>query len=72
MIAVELKLSPTHRKIVELILRNRCDKQIESDTGISHSTLRTHLARIFQRHQVQDRLDLILLLVALSHNIRRN
>lgn len=41
-------------------------------TGISHSTLRTHLARIFQRHHVQDRPDLILLLFALSHEIRRH
>lgn len=71
-IAAELKLSPMHRKIVELILHNRCDKQIEADTGISHSTLRTHLSRIFQRLHVQDRLDLILLLFALSHNIRRH
>lgn len=70
-IAAELKLSPTHRKIIELILHNRCDKQIESDTGISHSTLRTHLTRIFHRHHVQDRLELILKIFALSHNIRR-
>ena len=70
-LATELKLSPRHREIIELILRNRCDKQIVSESGIPHSTLRTHINRIFHRHRVQDRLDLVLFLFALSHGIRR-
>jgi DNA-binding NarL/FixJ family response regulator len=71
-IATELHLSPTHKQIVELILKNRCDKQIESDTGMAHSTLRTHIDRIFQRLDVENRLDLVLLVFARSQDIRRH
>ena len=71
-LAEELKLSPQHKRIVELILRNRCDKQIHSDIGMAHSTLRTHLGRIFHRLKVHDRADLVLMIFAMSHGIRRH
>jgi DNA-binding NarL/FixJ family response regulator len=71
-LAQELELSPRHKRIVELILRNRCDKQIVADLGIAHSTLRTHITRIFGRLGVSDRVELVLLLFSLSHGIRRH
>lgn len=70
-IALEMELSPRHRRIVELILRNRCDKQIVMEIGISQSTVRTHIGRIFQKLKVNDRLELVLLVFAMSHDIRR-
>lgn len=68
-IAARLKLSPTQRNIVELILRNRCDKQIERTLGMPHSTLRTHLKRIYLKAEVLDRQELILRLCAMSHGL---
>ena len=65
-----LRLSPQQKRIVELILRNRCDKQIAADMGLGHSTLRTYITRIFHRTGVSDRVELILLVFALSHDIR--
>jgi DNA-binding NarL/FixJ family response regulator len=70
-IAAGLKFSPTQKTVVELILQNRCDKQIEGELGISHSTLRTHVDRIYRRASVVDRQELMLLLCAMSHGIRR-
>ncbi len=69
-IAEEIKLSPKQKCIVELILLNRCNKQIEAELGLKHSTLRTHIERIFHRAAVSDRQELVLLLCASSHDIR--
>ncbi len=70
-LAAELEFSPKQKKVVELILRNRCDKQIEAKLNMPHSTLRTHIKRIFHRAHIADRQELILLLLAKSHEIRR-
>jgi DNA-binding NarL/FixJ family response regulator len=68
-LATTLKLSPQQKRIVELILRNRCDKQIASAMQIKKSTIRTYITRVFQRLGVADRHELILLLFAMSHGI---
>jgi DNA-binding CsgD family transcriptional regulator len=44
------------------LMMGECDKQIAESLGISHSTVRTHLARIFASTGASDRLELILLL----------
>jgi DNA-binding NarL/FixJ family response regulator len=49
-----------NRRIVELILRGMMDKQIAQTLGLSVSTVRTHLGRIFTRLSVADRVELIL------------
>jgi len=69
-LAQALRLSPQQKRIVELLLQNRCDKQIAVDMGLAHSTLRTYISRIFHRTGVSDRVELILLIFALSHDIR--
>ncbi len=66
-IAKALKLSPQQKRIVELILRNACDKQIAVLLGIRKPTVRTHLDRVFRRLQVEDRGELILLIFRMSH-----
>jgi DNA-binding CsgD family transcriptional regulator len=65
--AVQLKLSPQQKRIVELILRHQCDKQIAARMGIKHPTVRTHINRLFRRLQLADREELILLFFRRSH-----
>jgi DNA-binding NarL/FixJ family response regulator len=62
-----LKLPPQQVRIVELILRNYCDKQIAAALGLKVPTVRTYLHRVFERMGVDDRLGLVLRLFALSH-----
>jgi DNA-binding NarL/FixJ family response regulator len=68
-IAAGLKFSPTQKTVVELILQNRCDKQIEAALNMPHSTLRTHLDRAFRKAHVWNRQELVILLCALSHGM---
>jgi len=56
-------------RIVELILRNRCDKQIAAAMGLKKPTVRTYMQRIFTRLDVSDRVELVLKLCALSHGV---
>jgi DNA-binding CsgD family transcriptional regulator len=62
----ELRLPPQQVRIVELILRNQCDKQIAAALGLKVPTVRTYLHRIFERLGVGDRLELVLRIFALS------
>jgi DNA-binding NarL/FixJ family response regulator len=64
-----LKLSPQQTRIVELILRNYCDKQIAAELQLKVPTVRTHLSRIFTRLKIEDRGGLVLMLFAASHQI---
>ena len=66
-LAESLQLPPQQIRIVELILRNHCDKQIAAALGLKVPTVRTHLHRIFQRVGVGGRLELVLRLFTLSH-----
>jgi DNA-binding NarL/FixJ family response regulator len=62
-----LDLPPQQIRIVELILRNNCDKQIAKALGVKVPTVRTYLHRIFARMNVADRLELVLRVFAISH-----
>jgi DNA-binding NarL/FixJ family response regulator len=62
-----LQLPPQQIRIVELILRNCCDKEIAAALGLKVPTVRTYLHRIFQNMGVSGRLELVLRLFALSH-----
>jgi DNA-binding NarL/FixJ family response regulator len=68
-IANSLQLPPQQKRIVELILRNRCDKQIAADMQLCRPTVRTYLSRIFSRLQVSDRQELVLLVFRMSHGM---
>jgi len=70
-IARQLKFSARQKDMVELILCNQCSKQIESALSISHGTYRTQLERVFRKAEVSDQQELIVLLCAMSHGIRR-
>ena len=68
-IATQLALSPQQARIVELILRGQRDKEIAETLGLSFSTVRTYLQRIFQRSNVTDRVGLVLHIFALSQEL---
>jgi DNA-binding NarL/FixJ family response regulator len=68
-IARELEFSPQQKRIVELILRNACDKQIAAALGRGKPTIRTHLDRVFRRLEVEDRGELVLLIFRMSHGL---
>jgi DNA-binding CsgD family transcriptional regulator len=63
------QLPPQQSRIVELILRNYCDKQIAAALGLKVPTVRTYLQRVYERIGVDGRLELVLRLFALSHTM---
>jgi DNA-binding CsgD family transcriptional regulator len=54
-----LALSPRQAEIVYRILHARSDRQIACELDISVATVRTHLARLFQKFDVNDRVELL-------------
>jgi two-component system NarL family response regulator len=68
-LAAKLGLSGQQARIVELILRGACDKQIAAELGLRVPTVRTYLDRIFQRTGTNDRLHLVLRIFALAQGI---
>jgi DNA-binding CsgD family transcriptional regulator len=68
-ICAAMRLSPMQSKIVELTLRDACDKQIASILGISDGTLKTHQKRISFRTATRGRMQLAMRVLAVSHEI---
>ena len=66
-----MQLSPQQAKIVELVLRGLCDKQIAVAMGISEPTIRTYLQRISERTQTRGRMALAMRVLAVSHQVNR-
>jgi len=62
-LATELGMSRRQREIARRILRGLGDKQIAAELEIAVPTIRTHLGRMFRKYGVQDRVELVLLLV---------
>ena len=56
----ELALTSRQGQIVRCVVRGFSDKQIAADLGLSIPTVRTHLGRLFNRLELQDRVELIL------------
>lgn len=55
-----LGLSPRQAEIVRHLLLGESDKQIAKELSISIPTVRTHLGRLFQKFDLNDRVELIL------------
>ncbi len=55
-----LGLSPRQAEIVRHLLLGESDKQIAKELRISIPTVRTHLRRLFQKFELNDRVELIL------------
>ena len=64
-----MQLSPQQAKIVELVLRGLCDKQIAAAMGISEPTIRTYLQRISARTQTRGRMALAMRVLAVSRQV---
>lgn len=56
----DLGLSARQAEIVHHILRANSDKQIARELGISLPTVRTHMARLFRKFDLNDRMELLL------------
>jgi len=61
-----LRLSPRQAEITRLVLCGMRDKQIAATLGIALPTIRTHLRQVFTRHGLSDRLELVLLVFAVT------
>jgi DNA-binding NarL/FixJ family response regulator len=59
-----LHLTRQQAKIVEQILRGLKDKQVAKALGLSEPTVRTHLTRLFARLGIDDRVQLVLRVLA--------
>ena len=58
-----MRMSRQQSRIVWCLTRGMGDKEIAATLGITPSTVRTHLDRIFTKTGVDDRVKLVLLLV---------
>ena len=55
----QLDLSPRQADIVRHVLHGASDKQIAGALDISLPTVRTHMARLFRKLDLNDRVELI-------------
>lgn len=58
--AVARRLSQREREVLDCVLKNQSNKEISSALHISESTVKFHIARLFQKFGVRRRADLIL------------
>ena len=70
----DLALSPRQAQIVKHLLRGESDKQIARALEISVPTVRTHMGRLFQKFDLNDRVELVLCIFAClrEHSHRPN
>lgn len=54
-----LRLSDRQAQIARLLVQGKADKQIAYELGISVSTVRTYMDRLFHRFDLNDRVGLI-------------
>jgi len=64
-----MQLSAQQARIVELVLRGLCDKQIAAAMGISEPTIRTYLLRISAKTRTHGRMELAMHVMAISHQV---
>ncbi len=63
-LVTDLTLSPRQAEIVKHLLRGESDKQIARALEISVPTVRTHMGRLFQKFDLNDRVELVLCIFA--------
>lgn len=68
-VVASLGLAPQQARVVELVVRGLRDKQIAETMAIGVPTVRTYMARVFDRAGVEDRVELILRVVALANGV---
>jgi DNA-binding CsgD family transcriptional regulator len=55
-----LRLTPQQARVVGLIMQGKSDKQIAQALGRTVPTVRTHIAGVFDRLKLEDRVELVL------------
>ena len=55
----DLNLSPRQAEIVNCVFRAKSDKQIARELDISVATVRTHMGRLFEKFDLNDRVELL-------------
>lgn len=66
----ELRLTPRQQDIVRLILRGKRNKEIAVELNIKIPTIQTQLDRVYRRHGLEDRVDLILTIFGLAWKLK--
>jgi DNA-binding NarL/FixJ family response regulator len=66
----QLRLTRQQARIVEQILRGLRDKQVAAALNVSEATVRTHLARLFTKLAIDDRVQLVLCVLACRRSSR--
>lgn len=61
------ELTPMQRRIVQLAAMGLADKEIAGSVGIAYRTVRTHLERLYDRHQVHSKAALVGLLASSAY-----
>jgi DNA-binding CsgD family transcriptional regulator len=69
-IVAELQLSRQQARIVALILQGKQDKEIAAELKLNRYTIRTYLRRVFDRALLEDRMGLVLRILALCSTRR--
>jgi DNA-binding NarL/FixJ family response regulator len=59
-IAERLDFSPRQIEVLALLLTARSDKKIAEQLNVGCATVRTHLRRMFIRHKIKDRTELVI------------
>lgn len=62
-VPVVRKLSARERQVLGHLIRGRTNKTIAQMLGVSESTVKTHVTRIYEKIEVRTRLDLLSLAI---------
>jgi DNA-binding NarL/FixJ family response regulator len=68
--AKTLELCPQQKRIVELMLRDMCGKQMAAEMKLGMPTVRTYIKRIYERTGAANEKSLLLLICGMSHALR--
>ncbi len=57
---VGIRVTRRQAEILALIETGMSDKEVAQRLGVSHGTIRTHLKRLFRKHQLHSRTEAVL------------
>jgi DNA-binding CsgD family transcriptional regulator len=65
---MESELTPTERKVAELVAQGRRNTEVAKALGVSAKTVEYHLTRVYRKLGVRSRIDLALLVAGASRD----
>jgi len=54
-----MRVTRRQAEILQLIRSGLSDKEVAGKLGVSHSTIRTHLKRVYRQHHVHSRAEAV-------------